>query len=269
MNNGWFTTRNWIVTVAAVTVLLVFASVMISRSYIAHNALNLDESKRGAECRAQFLSSLKPAPPMVDAGFLEHINFVCNQQIAAEDMLTDFGIRKSAFLNQQVETPVLLWMVVAITLSGVLLAGIQLIAAYRLASVGKAAFEQGGQLSVEHNKVSLGSSVTGLMILGISFAFFLVFVTKVYLITEVSSASNPPAASMLPPQSANIPNARVVAVLPAASSTPNAKPASYIGRGRTQKRSPLTKSSVAQSPTAALRVPAAAEPCATQTSYHQ
>jgi hypothetical protein len=99
--------------------------------------------------------------------------------------VTDFGIRKSAFLNQQAETPVMLWMVVVITLSGVLLAAIQLLAAYKLASSGKGAFEQGGQLSVEAHKISLGSSVTGLIILTVSLAFFIVFVTQVYVVKEV------------------------------------------------------------------------------------
>lgn len=256
MDKGWFTTRNWIITVIATTVLLAFTSVVISRSYIAHNALNLDESKRSADCRAQFFSSLKPVPPMVDVGLLEHVNFVCNQQIAAEDTLTDFGIRKSAFLNQQVETPVLLWMVVAITLSGVLLAAIQLVAAYRLACVGKAAFEQGGHLNIEHNKVSLGSSVTGLMILGISFAFFLVFVTKVYLITQVTSASGPPAL-MLPIQPASIPNARVAGLAPSSSMIPNEKAVPYTVPPGVQKAA-ANKLVPSRSAKSAERIPTAA-----------
>lgn len=85
-----------------------------------------------------------------------------------------------------------MWMVVAITLSGVALAGLQLVAGYKLAAAGKAAFEQGGQLSIEHSKISLGSSVTGLMILAISLVFFIVFVTKVYLIQETHTQSDAP-----------------------------------------------------------------------------
>jgi len=184
MDKNWFTPRTWMVTLSAATVLMIVASILISRSYIAHRAIDVDESKRAQDCRSQFLNGMKPAPRVIDVKLIEHINADCHQQIAAEDTLTDFGIRKSAFLNQQVETRVLLWLVVAITLSGVVLAGVQLVAAYRLACLGKAAFEQGGQLNIEHNKISLGSSITGLMILGISFGFFLVFVSKVYLIPE-------------------------------------------------------------------------------------
>jgi hypothetical protein len=117
---------------------------------------------------------------------------LCYQNLAGVFVLTYFGIRKSAYLNQQVQTTILMWMVVAITLSGVVLAGLQLIAGYKLASTGKAAFEQGGQLTIEHSKISLSSSVTGLMILAISLAFFMVFVSKVYLIQETHSQVDAP-----------------------------------------------------------------------------
>ena len=126
-------------------------------------------------------------------------------------MLTDFGIRKSAYLNQQIQTVILMWMVVAITLSGVALAGVQLVAGYKLAAIGKAAFDQGGNLSIEHSKISIGSSVTGLMILAISLAFFTIFVYKVYFITDPGDAPatgsglpallTPPSPKALNPQS--------------------------------------------------------------------
>jgi hypothetical protein len=180
----WLTPRTWLISFGVALATVVFASIMVSRSYIADNALNLNESDRISDCTSELLGSLKPQAAVVDLGMIEHVRFVCYQEVFNEDKLTDWGIRKSAYLNQQVQTPVMLWMVVAITLSGVFLAALQLLAAYRLAALGKAAFEQGGQLSVEHNKISLSSSVTGLMVLAVSFAFFLVFVTKVYLIQE-------------------------------------------------------------------------------------
>jgi hypothetical protein len=193
--NNWFSPKTWLLSFGAACALLACASVIGSRSYISHKALNLDESARITNCTSEVLTSLKPQPQIVDLPLIEHLRYSCYQEIYNEDSLTDWGIRKSAYLNQQVQTPVMLWMVVTITISGVLLAGLQLVAAYRLASAGKAAFEQGGQLNIEHNKISLSSSVTGLMILAVSFAFFIVFVSKVYLIQETQNAT---AAAVAP-----------------------------------------------------------------------
>jgi len=160
--------------------------VVASRSYISHAPIPLDEPKRVATCRAQLLDALKM--PVTDLNLLAGVHGLCYAQVNEEDTLLEFGIRRSAFLNQQAQTTVLLWMVVGITVSGVALAGLQLIAGYRLASAGRAAFEQGGQFSLENNKISLNSSVTGLIILVISLAFFYIFVTQVYLIREVGNA---------------------------------------------------------------------------------
>jgi hypothetical protein len=180
---GWFTPTRWILTVCFACAGVVLASIAMSRSYIAHNSLRLNEPDRIAACRQQLLNRF---PGNVDLKVVAGIHGLCYAEIDEEDTLEEFGIRKSALLNQQAETPVILWMVVGITLSGVLLAGVQLIAGYRLASAGKAAgFEPGGQISVESNKLSLRSSVTGVLILAISLLFFYVFVTQVYLIKEI------------------------------------------------------------------------------------
>jgi hypothetical protein len=197
MTNIQFTWKSWLLSLGATTALIMCVSFFVSRSYIAHNSLDLDESKRISACGTEVLKSLKPPLLLVDLSLLDHINYMCYQQAFEEDSLTDFGIRKSAYLNQQVQTPVMLWMVVAITLSGVVLAGIQILAAYRLASAGKAAFEQGGQLSIESNKISLSSSVTGVLILVVSLAFFFIFVKYVYLIQEVHLGTGvPPSATI-------------------------------------------------------------------------
>jgi hypothetical protein len=139
-----------------------------------------------AACRSTILGELQPR--VVDLNLLGSVHGLCYVQINEEDALTEFGIRRSAFIAQQKQTGVLMWMVIAITISGVLLAGIQLLAAYKLAASGKAAFEQGGQLSLENNKISLTSSVTGVLVLFISLFFFYIFVKEVYLIKEVGDA---------------------------------------------------------------------------------
>jgi hypothetical protein len=220
------TSKSWCLSFSIALAVVVCISAVVARSYIGHHALNLDDSGRISSCRAQVLYELSPSTPVIDVGLLEHIHYMCYQQISEEDSLTDFGIRKAAFLNQQAETPVMLWMVVAITLSGVLLAAIQLLAAYRLASSGKGGFEQGGQISVEARKISLSSSVTGLVILTVSLAFFIVFVTQVYVVKEVrSSLDHADSQSGLlsgTTQSPQVPSAPPSKVLTGAPYLPNA-----------------------------------------------
>jgi hypothetical protein len=167
----------------------------VPRSYVSSKPLELDQTKRMTECRDRLQRLINPK--VVDLQTLGGIHGLCYAEVNEEDTLAEFGIRRSAFLNQQLQTPVMLWLVVSITVSGVLLAAIQLLAGYRLALAGKAAFDQGGKLDFDKSKISLSSSVTGLLILVISLAFFYIFVTQVYLIKEVgiapikSEAGNP------------------------------------------------------------------------------
>jgi hypothetical protein len=107
-------------------------------------------------------------------------------------LLGDFYIRKLSFLQQQSNTRVLLWMVVAITVSGVLLAGFQLLAAYRLANRGRGDLSQGGELSLDPKSVSLKSAVTGVVTLTLSLAFFITYVKWIY---PVGTQMDPEAAA--------------------------------------------------------------------------
>jgi hypothetical protein len=92
-------------------------------------------------------------------------------------------IRRDNYVFQRHENIILLIMVVSITLSGVFLAGLQLLAAYKLALLGKAEFASASEL---RENSSFKSSVVGLVILTISFAFFLVFVVDVYTLKDDS-----------------------------------------------------------------------------------
>jgi len=91
-------------------------------------------------------------------------------------------------------------MVVSITISGVILAGLQLFASYKLASVGKGVFEATGEANITSHSMAVKSSVVGVVILAISFAFFLVFVLYVYTFTPASNSGA--AAPSSPPQAA-------------------------------------------------------------------
>jgi hypothetical protein len=100
----------------------------------------------------------------------------CANQIYMVDLMEDFDIRREKLLRRELDERVILWMVVAITMSGVFLAGLQLLGSYKLATIGVSKFDEITNISVEAgkeaNKFSIQSSVTGLMILVVSLVFF-------------------------------------------------------------------------------------------------
>ena len=105
----------------------------------------------------------------------------CYSLIRAQGLLSDFAIRKLNFFQQYRANGILMWMVVAVTIFGVLLAALQLLASYNLAIANKTSLDVGdGQITLKHNQIALRSSITGLFILLISFCFFLVFVFYVH-----------------------------------------------------------------------------------------
>ncbi len=122
----------------------------------------------------------------IDLDMVHRIDALCYDHVYWLRLLDDFQIRRSKVLQQNSSDFILLWMVVAITISGVVLAGLQLLGSYQLASLGKGDFAQSGELSFEaRGNMSAKTSVTGLLILVVSFAFFLVYVGWVYPVREV------------------------------------------------------------------------------------
>jgi hypothetical protein len=132
----------------------------------------------------------------IDTDTLHKIDALCYDHVHWAGLLNDFSIRRSKVIQQNSEDIILLWMVVSITVSGVILAGLQLMGSYRLASAGKGEFSQQSEVSFEaRGNMSLKSSVTGLIILITSFAFFLVYVTWVYPIQTVRLDTDIPVAT--------------------------------------------------------------------------
>jgi hypothetical protein len=120
----------------------------------------------------------------------------CYSLIQAQEILSDFAIRKLNFFQQYRANGVLMWMVVAVTFSGVLLAGFQLWASYELAVVNKTSLPaDDGEMILKRDQLVLKSSITGLFILLLSFCFFLVFVFYVYRLEMPGDHAN----SVLPP----------------------------------------------------------------------
>lgn len=99
-------------------------------------------------------------------------------------MLKDFSYRREKFDQQVHDDNIMLWMVVIITIIGVILAGLQLYTSYMLAMAGKVKGSQDSSVTIEAGKIAVKSSITGLLILAMSFAFFCVFVVEVYTFKE-------------------------------------------------------------------------------------
>jgi hypothetical protein len=119
---------------------------------------------------------------------LYDLNDFCYNSVGSQLKIDQEKIRRDNYVFQRGENVVLLYMVVLITLSGVALAGLQLLASYKLASIGRGELAGGGEIDYRVEQgVSFKSSVVGLMILLMSFAFFLVFINNVYTLTEAST----------------------------------------------------------------------------------
>lgn len=124
---------------------------------------------------------------------------VCyNIQLSAIRLEEEYLVR-DAFVFQRGQSIVLMVMVVMITLSGVLLAALQLLGSYRLAErmplpktegsadLGGRAEPPASETTVEASpgKLVVRSATVGVAILAISFAFFFILVRDVYTMQRV------------------------------------------------------------------------------------
>jgi len=130
------------------------------------------------ECIRDTVASLdlKQAPTTEVLG---QVRGHCYSLIQSQGLLRDYAVREVNFIQQYRANAVLMWMVVAVTLAGVALAAVQLMASFQLASAKKTPIAD-QQLIVKRDQIVLKSSVTGLFILLISFAFFLTYVIYVF-----------------------------------------------------------------------------------------
>ena len=143
------------------------------------------------QCIAGYLALLKPASPTIDT--IDSYRTVCENLIAGQYRLQTTITGERIYSSQIVQNTVMLWMVVTITVAGVILAGLQLWATYRLAAAGTGtgALADGGEVTMEHNRLVVRSSVVGVVILGLSFAFFALYVLYVYRLQDLPGLSAP------------------------------------------------------------------------------
>jgi hypothetical protein len=163
---------------------------------------------------------VQTAVTTVNVGTLYDLNLFCYNSIGSQLRIDSDRIRLDTFVFQRNENIVLLYMVVLLTISGVVLAGLQLLASYRLALAGRGELAGGGsEIAYSATSVSFKSSVIGLTILALSFAFFLVFIVYVYDLREIGAdgASRPAAPAQQQPTPT-----RLMPVLPPSEQLPRA-----------------------------------------------
>lgn len=132
---------------------------------------------------------------------LPEIRDFCFGEIHEQGELNEFTIRNTIHLQQYRSNSILLWLVVIITFSGVILSYIQISIARRISATAPNTMTPNSEpldseLIFERNRVTVRSSIIGLIILVVSFAFFLVYVAYVY--PEVIASKKEEKSNILP-----------------------------------------------------------------------
>lgn len=152
-------------------------------------ALALPSTHEEEACIVRMLKLVAPEP--VDTTSITAARSTCEQMVLATYRAQTEQATARIYEAQLTQNTIMLSMVVFLTFAGVALAAVQLLATYRLAQAGKAQLAEGGEASVEHGRVVVRSSVVGLVMLALSFAFFTMYVLYVYRIGEASLPEMP------------------------------------------------------------------------------
>jgi hypothetical protein len=165
--------------------MLVFVFVNRSIQGTLGSDVAVDLSGHRATMRSCIGDVVSVAPDKMNPGIYERIWRLCGNQIFNGLYLDDYLIRRQKFMQQALDERVNLWLVVTITFSGVLLATLQLLLSYKLATDRGHDFAKDSELAIEAGKNSLKSSITGVLILALSLAFFMIYVVYIYSIREL------------------------------------------------------------------------------------
>ncbi len=183
-----FLRRHFLFSAGSLMALLAVGGLLYGIFHFSENRSDdpfaVDLYERTESCRKDLQNDLS----VTDRSLLtfEAIADICYDQVRGEAVLQDFQMRRTSLSGQTIDGKIILWMVIVITLSGVALAAFQLYVAYQLAAgTGGALTSEQHVFDLEKGKISMKSSVTGLMILAVSLAFFIVYVAWVYTAKEL------------------------------------------------------------------------------------
>jgi hypothetical protein len=163
-------------------------------------SLNVQELPGVENCVANYEKS---SGALVSANSMKDALSLCWREISMQGRLNDFALRRLSFARQYYAGPIILWMVVIITLSGVLLAAAQLYMAFSIweiqgESPKRPEMSQTTDLRINREAIAFRSSVTGVTILFISLGFFIVFIKYVYMITPIDYDDSPKSELNIP-----------------------------------------------------------------------
>lgn len=136
-------------------------------------------------CSARLLKMAGQTPTLE---LIDRASRICDHMTASAYNSRTLEANARIYEGQLAQNTVMLWMVVAITLGGVVLAAAQLWATYRLALSGKGGLADGGEISVEAKRLAVRSSVVGVIILALSLIFFTIYVLYVFRINTVEGS---------------------------------------------------------------------------------
>lgn len=186
-----------VLAAAAVVAVAVVVFGYVQSATLFHDSETYQQ--RVLECQDRALHRLpRDIQDTATVDLLEHISSFCYDDQRRIDQVSESSIRRGLYIHQRYENNVILFMVVLITLSGVALAGVQLLTSYNLAATGHLSGDGATDLSLEQGKLSIKSSVTGLVVLALSLAFFGIYIVKVYAITPSVEANDAPASQAAP-----------------------------------------------------------------------
>lgn len=144
-----------------------------------------------ASCVSHNLSEARKQGASLYAAAATNGLLVCRETTFAALLADEQIIRNETYVLQRDQNSVMLLLVVIITIAGVVLAALQLLASFYIAQAGRAAMAQATEFSVKSSEFSLKSSYVGVVILGLSLLFFVVFVLFVYRIEGASTGRRP------------------------------------------------------------------------------
>lgn len=127
---------------------------------------------------------------------LDRLSTHCIQIVRNLRIIEDFEVRRQAFLQQYQRGEIILWLVISITVSGIVMAAVQLVAAYNLSIAFGQVVTNDSELTFDAKGMTIRSTVSGLVILAMSFAFFLVYVVDVYPVAITNSVQLPPMEAL-------------------------------------------------------------------------
>lgn len=144
-----------------------------------------------ASCVSQDLAEALKRNPALPPEEKTRAFIVCRDVMFATLLADEHIIRNETLVLQRDQNAAMLTLVVIITVSGVVLAGLQLLGSFYIAKEGRAAASDAGEFSVKSTEISVKSSYVGVLILGLSLVFFAVFVLFVYRLDQLGDSGHP------------------------------------------------------------------------------